>query len=133
MSVVEIERPRRDVVVLRLTRPEKLNAIDRGLLDGLWSAIAGIREDELGAGVTAVRQPVAIVTRAARGGGRGIALALGGHASTVIGSATASRRRVRRRCAVDHATASVVHRARAHVPAAARARRAARARHRRCR
>jgi enoyl-CoA hydratase len=45
MSVVEIERPRRDVVVLRLNRPEKLNAIDRELLDGLWSAIAGIRED----------------------------------------------------------------------------------------
>jgi enoyl-CoA hydratase/carnithine racemase len=32
-------------VVLRLNRPEKLNAIDRGLLDALWSAIAGIRED----------------------------------------------------------------------------------------
>jgi enoyl-CoA hydratase len=45
MSVVEIERPRGDVVVLRLNRPEKLNAIDRELLDGLWTAIAGIRED----------------------------------------------------------------------------------------
>ena len=34
--------------------------------------------------MTAVRQPVAIVTGAARGGGRGIALALGGYAGTVV-------------------------------------------------
>ena len=45
MSAVEIERPRRDIVVLRLNRPEKLNAIDRELLDGLWSAIADTRQD----------------------------------------------------------------------------------------
>jgi citronellol/citronellal dehydrogenase len=41
--------------------------------------------------VTAVRQPVAIVTGAARGGGRGIALALGGHASTVVLVARSTR------------------------------------------
>ena len=34
--------------------------------------------------MTAVRRPVAVVTGAARGGGRGIALALGGHAGTVV-------------------------------------------------
>ena len=34
--------------------------------------------------MTAVHQPVAVVTGAARGGGRGIALALGGHAGTVV-------------------------------------------------
>ena len=34
--------------------------------------------------MTAVRQPVAVVTGAARGGGRGIALALGGHVGTVV-------------------------------------------------
>jgi len=41
--------------------------------------------------VTAVRQPVAIVTGAARGGGRGIALALGGHAGTVVLVARSTR------------------------------------------
>jgi hypothetical protein len=46
MSVAEIERPRGDVVVLRLNRPEKPNVIDCELIDGPWSAIAGIREAE---------------------------------------------------------------------------------------
>jgi NAD(P)-dependent dehydrogenase (short-subunit alcohol dehydrogenase family) len=41
-------------------------------------------DQDHGACVTAVRQPVAIVTGAARGGGRGVALALGGHAGTVV-------------------------------------------------
>jgi len=41
--------------------------------------------------VTAVRQPVAVVTGAARGGGRGIALALGGHAGTVVLVARSTR------------------------------------------
>ena len=34
--------------------------------------------------MTPVRQSVAVVTGAARGGGRGIALALGRHAGTVV-------------------------------------------------
>lgn len=45
VSVVEVERPGPHIVVLRLNRPEKLNAIDRDLLDGMWDAIAAIRRD----------------------------------------------------------------------------------------
>lgn len=45
MSAVEVEQPIAGVTVLRLNRPDKLNAIDRSLLDGLWAAIGAIRQD----------------------------------------------------------------------------------------
>jgi enoyl-CoA hydratase len=45
VSAVELERPVPHVAVLRLNRPDKLNAINRDLLDGMWEAIAEIRRD----------------------------------------------------------------------------------------
>jgi enoyl-CoA hydratase len=59
VSEVEIERPVEGVTMLRLNRPDRLNAINRALLDGLWTAIDGIRRD------TTCR--VVVITGAGRG------------------------------------------------------------------
>jgi enoyl-CoA hydratase/carnithine racemase len=46
MGTVDVERLDDGIVILRMNRPEVLNAIDRSLLDGFEEALTGLRHDD---------------------------------------------------------------------------------------
>jgi enoyl-CoA hydratase len=45
MSVIEVEEPRDNILLVRLNRPEALNAMNADLIEGLHEVLRGIRDD----------------------------------------------------------------------------------------
>jgi enoyl-CoA hydratase/carnithine racemase len=98
MSSVEIERPRPQVAILRLNRPECLNALSWGLVSELHEALDALDRDN--------RCRVVVLTGAGRGFCAGLDLRDQGNPGEIVAAASRSRsaatcasRRARRGCA----------------------------------